>query len=297
MKQIIVIARKEFGDRLRSGWVLACALVWLGAISLTSLFGLVQIGKIGVQGYERTVASLLDLVQYLVPLLGLLLGHDLLVSEREERTLSLLVSGGVKRRNLLAGKLLGGSLGLSLPLLLGFSIAGILIGLSTKDSAIFPFFKLALSGLLLGCIFLAVGLCISTFSRTRVQALVFALLTWCLVVFAFDLVALGCVVVGTTPQATREVEAVTDATHINNVADVHAAFESGEDAATRSARRAPSRAMEALLAVNPVDLFRALNLPKETMPTLPLAAAVASLLFWAGGATTAALWRLNRLDL
>ncbi len=63
MRQVGIIAGKELGDRLRSGWVIACALVWLGAIALTSLFGLVQVGKIGVQGYERTVMILLNLVQ------------------------------------------------------------------------------------------------------------------------------------------------------------------------------------------------------------------------------------------
>src|SRR5690349_8160928 len=62
---ILLIGKKEFGDRLRSGWVVACILVWMGAIGLTSFLGLLQIGQIGIQGYERTVISLLNLVQYL----------------------------------------------------------------------------------------------------------------------------------------------------------------------------------------------------------------------------------------
>src|ERR1043166_8770821 len=94
-RQIGHIAVKEFGDRFRSGWVLACVLVWLGAIGLTSFLGLLQIGRIGVLGYERTVVSLLNLVQYLVPLLGLLLGHDLIVSENEDRLLRSMVARGV----------------------------------------------------------------------------------------------------------------------------------------------------------------------------------------------------------
>src|SRR5215471_17599171 len=85
--QIWLLALKEFGDRFRSGWVLACILLWLGAIGFAGFLGLIQIGRIGAQGYERTVISMLNLVQYLVPLLGLLLGHDLIVSEKEERTL------------------------------------------------------------------------------------------------------------------------------------------------------------------------------------------------------------------
>src|SRR5690242_9468691 len=66
--QIHLLAAKEFGDRFRSGWVLACVLVWLGAIGLASFLGLLQMGRIGVQGYERTVMSLLNVVQYLIPL-------------------------------------------------------------------------------------------------------------------------------------------------------------------------------------------------------------------------------------
>src|ERR1044071_8584238 len=96
-RQIGHIAVKEFGDRFRSGWVLTCVLVWLGAIGLTSFLGLLQIGQIGIQGYERTVMSLLNLVQYLVPLLGLLLAHDLIVSENEERTFRLMLATGVTR--------------------------------------------------------------------------------------------------------------------------------------------------------------------------------------------------------
>ena len=48
-RQIWIIAAKEFSDRFRSGWVIACVLVWLGAIGLTSFLGLLQIGRITVK--------------------------------------------------------------------------------------------------------------------------------------------------------------------------------------------------------------------------------------------------------
>jgi Cu-processing system permease protein len=296
MKQIWAIASKEFNDRLRSGWVVACALVWLGAIALTSLFGLVQIGRIGLQGYDRTVVSLLNLVQYLVPLLGLLLGHDLLVSEREERTLALILAGGVTRARALAGKFIGGGFALALPLALGFVIAGAAIGLSAKDKAIGSFFMLAISGLMLGVIFLGVGLLISTLCRTRVQALVCALLTWCIAVFAFDLVAMGIVVTANSNQATREIEQATDATHVTSIADMHNAFESGDEQATRiTAVR--SQKVAAWLALNPVDLFRAVNLPPAANVTVPVPLATLSIAAWLLGALGCASWKLHRIDL
>jgi ABC-type transport system involved in multi-copper enzyme maturation permease subunit len=295
-KQVRAIALKEFSDRFRSGWVIACALVWLGAIALTSLFGLVQIGRIGVQGYERTVASLLNLVQYLVPLLALLLGHDLIVSEREERTLSLLLAGGVSRVRLLFGKFVGGCLALAFPLALGFVIAGTVIGLSAKDKAVAPFVVLALSGLMLGIVFLALGLLISALCRTRVQALVCALLTWCVAVFAFDLIAMGVVVAANSTQAAREIEMATDATHVTSIADVHKAFEGADDTATRIVAER-SRNVAAWLAVNPVDLFRAVNLPGSANVAVPAWLVALSVSSWPIGTLGLAAWKLRRTDL
>ena len=298
MKQLALIAWKEFGDRFTSGWVIACALVWLCAIGLTSHFGLVQIGKIGLQGYDRTVASLLTLVQYLVPLLALLLGHDLVVSEREDRTLLLVLAGGLKRGRLLFGKFIGGSITLALPLVLGFAVAGTIIGLASNPAGLGSFLKLAVSGLVLGLVFLGIGLLISCLSRARVQALVLALLAWCAAVFVFDLVAMGLVITTNSATAAREVETVTDATHVNAVADMHAAFENGDDAAARSAVRAPRR-IALWVLVNPVDIFRTLNLPGEVAPPLPLPATAAalSIIAWLAGALGAATWKFNRLDL
>jgi Cu-processing system permease protein len=296
MKQIWIIAAKEFSDRLRSGWVIACALVWLGAIALTSLFGLVQIGRIGLQGYDRTVVSLLNLVQYLVPLLGLLLGHDLVVSEREDRTLALILAGGVTRARALAGKFLGGCFALAFPLALGFVIAGTAIGLSARDKAVGSFFTLALSGLVLGVIFLGVGLLISTLCRTRVQALVCALLTWCIAVFAFDLVAMGVVVTANSTQAAHEIEEATDATHVTSIADMHQAYETGDEHASRLVANR-SQKVATWLAVNPVDLFRAVNLPKSANVAVPAWLGAISITIWMLGALGFASWKLHRTDL
>src|SRR6266536_3562333 len=269
IRQVRLIAAKEFGDRFRSGWVIACVLVWLGAIGLTSFFGLVQIGRIGMQGFERTVIGLLNVVQYLVPLLGLLLGHDLIVSEQEGQTLRLLLAGGTSRARLVLGKFLGGCITLALPLALGFILAGTAIGVAAKESSIAPFLRLAASGLVLGLIFVGIGLVISTFSRTRLQALVVTLLTWCLAVFVFDLVALSVVVSTRAPVAAQEIEIICDATHLNAAADLHADFDPVADGQRRSAAAGDPAAL-GWLAVNPVDLFRAVNLAQRLELPVPI---------------------------
>lgn len=294
-RQIATVAAKEFGDRFRSGWVVACVLVWLGAIGLTSFFGLLQIGQIGVQGYDRTVISLLNLVQYLVPLLGLLMGYDLVASEKEEPTLRLIVAGGVNRARFLLGKLLGGSLALSVPLALGFAIVGTVIGVAAKDSGTGPFLKLALSGMGMGILFLDLGLMISTFSRTRVQALVLALLTWCMAVFVFDLIALGVMVSTKSAAAAREIEFVCDATHVNPAADLHSAYDNvGDKPGQAAAGGTPALTW---LALNPVDLFRAVNLPAQTGVRVPPMTLALGMILWLVIPFGASAWKLNRSDL
>lgn len=296
MKTAFQIAFKEFSDRFRSGWVIACTAVWLGAIALTSLFGLIQIGKIGWQGYERTVVSLLTLIQYLVPLLALLLGQDLIVSEREDRTLSLSIASGVSRAQLLFGKFLGGCLALAFPVTLGFVIAGVVIALGAGRNGLGNFVLLAVSGLGLGVIFLAIGLVVSVLCRTRVQALVIALLVWCAAVFVFDLVALGLIVSTRTNEAAKQIETVTDATHVNAVADMHQAFESGVDNVPK-AKLAATKVLFWTLLANPVDLFRAINLPATTEAQVPVSAIPLAFACWIAAALSAGFWRLRRLDL
>lgn len=296
IRQVRILALKEFGDRLRSGWVVACVLVWLGAIGLTSFLGLLQIGRIGVQGYERTVMSLLNLVQYLIPLLGLLLGHDLMVGEREDRTLALLIARGISRVRVLVAKFIGGSLTLGVPLILGFVLAGTAIGLTARDSAVVPFIRLALSGLGLGVIFLGIGLAISVFARTRVQALVGALLVWCAAVFVFDLVALGVIVSTKAHAAAEEIDVLCDATHVNASADVH----SGYDIATAPAVPHSAKAAEpslGWLAANPVDLFRVLNLPNHAGVGISASTIAFSGLLWLALPLSVGAWRFRRSDL
>ncbi len=295
-RQVAILVAKEFGDRFRSGWVIACVLVWLGAIGLTSFFGLLQVGRIGMLGYERTVISLLNLVQYLVPLLGLLLGYDLIVSEKEEQTLRLIVAGGVSRTRLLLGKFLGGCLTLALPLTLGFTIAGTVIGLMARGDGLGSFFKLALSGLVLGILFLGIGLTLSAFSRTRVQALVLALLTWCGAVFVFDLVALGVLLSTNSIAAAQDIEFICDATHVNAAADLHSAY---DNVADRPARTVTTSSAPSLgwLAVNPVDLFRALNLPRQTGIQVPALTLLLAVTGWLTLTLGASRWRLRRTDL
>ena len=79
---IFTIATKEFHDRMRNRWVLAVALVFTVFSLVIAYFGGAQQGTVGFRSIEFTIASLVSLVIYLIPLIALLLGFDAIVGVR-----------------------------------------------------------------------------------------------------------------------------------------------------------------------------------------------------------------------
>src|SRR5574340_1522981 len=117
--QIATIASKEFWDRIRNRWVLAVALVFTAFALVIAYFGAAQQGTAGFRSIELTIASLVSLVIYLIPLIALLLGFDAIVGERERGSLELLLSLSISRAELLLGKYSGLAAALSMATLAG----------------------------------------------------------------------------------------------------------------------------------------------------------------------------------
>ena len=101
--QVRVIASKEFRDRIRNRWVLAVALIFSLFSVAIAYFGTAQQGEVGFRGIDVTVASLVSLVIYLVPLIALVLGYDAVVGEKERGSLELLLSMPITRFEILLG--------------------------------------------------------------------------------------------------------------------------------------------------------------------------------------------------
>ena len=78
-KPVLTVASKEFWDRIRNRWVLAVALVFAAFSVVIAYFGSAQQGMVGFRSIEVTIASLVSLVIYLIPLIALLLGFDAIV--------------------------------------------------------------------------------------------------------------------------------------------------------------------------------------------------------------------------
>jgi Cu-processing system permease protein len=191
---IRTMAAKEFRDRVRSRWVLAVAIVFAIFAMAIAYFGAAQQGAIGFRGLAYTIASLVSLVIYLIPLIALMLGFDAIVGERERGSLDLLLSMPITRSELLLGKFLGLAAALALPTLGGFGLVGGMIAWQGGWNALFHYGGFIFSTLLLGLAFLSIAVLISVLAKDRTRASGTAIAAWFFLVLIYDLLLLGALV-------------------------------------------------------------------------------------------------------
>lgn len=194
--QVATIAGKEFWDRIRSLWVLAIALVFtLFALGI-AYFGGAQQGTVGFRSMEFTIASLVSLVIYLIPLIALVLGFDAIVGERERGSLDLLLSMPITRFELLLGKYLGLAGALAFSTVAGFGLVGVVLAAHLDLNGLAHYGLFMASSVLLGLAFLSLAVTVSVFAGDRTRASGLAIALWFFFVLMFDLVLLGVLVVG-----------------------------------------------------------------------------------------------------
>jgi Cu-processing system permease protein len=195
LRQVATLAGKEFWDRIRNRWVLAVALVFTVFALVIAYFGGAQQGAVGFRSIEFTIASLVSLVIYLIPLIALVLGFDAIVGERERGSLDLLLSLPITRFELLLGKYLGLAAALAFSTLAGFGLVAVVLAPSLELNALYHYFGFMLSSVLLGMAFLSLAVMISVFAADRTRASGIAIALWFFFVLVFDLLLLGALVV------------------------------------------------------------------------------------------------------
>ncbi|MDQ1816380.1 ABC transporter permease subunit [Massilia sp. CCM 9210] len=220
--QVRVIAAKEFRDRIRNRWVVAVAVIFALFALAIAYFGASQQGEVGFRSIDVTIASLVSLVIYLVPLIALILGYDAIVGERERGSLELMLSMPITRFEILLGKYCGLAAALASSTVLGFG-AGLLplaAELTVRDG--YHYAGFVGSAILMGMAFLSISMLVSVLALDRVRASGVAIGLWFFFVLIFDLLLMGALVL--------------------------------------SQGRLGSNTFAALLMLNPADVFRLLNI-------------------------------------
>lgn len=191
---VSTIAAKEFRDRIRNRWVLSVALVFTVFALVIAWFGGAQQGTVGFRSIEFTIASLVSLVTYLIPLIALVLGFDAIVGERERGSLELLLSLPITRFELLLGKYLGLAAALAASMVAGFGLVALVLAAWMSPDALARYAGFVASSVLLGMAFLSIAVLLSVLAKDRTRASGFAIAAWFFFVLIFDLVLLGALV-------------------------------------------------------------------------------------------------------
>ena len=189
LNAVKTIARHELLINIRNRWTLVFAGVF-GVLALAiSYFGLVTSGALGFQGFARTSASLLNIVLYIVPLVALVMGTLSFTSEKSAS--ELLFAQPITRSEVLMGKFAGLFVSIFSATVIGFGLAGVIIGLRAGAEGALRYPALVGFSLLLALIFLSLSALISAACRRKSKAFGVALFVWFFFVLFYDLIVIG----------------------------------------------------------------------------------------------------------
>ena len=184
-----IVAREEYHRALESRWLFGFAALFALFVLGLSYFGLSQSGEVGFTGFARVTLSLLNLVLFVVPLVGLVLGVMSVTASAE--SLSLLLAQPVSRTDVLLGKFLGLSAAIAVAQALGLGGGGLVVALNAGFDQLGGFAALCALSLALGVVSVSVALGIAALWPDKLRAMGAALGVWLLLVVAYDLGVVG----------------------------------------------------------------------------------------------------------
>jgi Cu-processing system permease protein len=191
-RRLAIVAREEFRRAIEARWLFGFSTLLTALILGLSFFGLAQSREVGFQGFARVTLSLMNLVLFVVPLTGLLLGVTGVTGGGG--TLPLLLAQPVARSEVFLGKFLGLAAALSLAQAVGFGAGGMVIAFNAGPDQARGFLALTVLSLVLGWLTIAAAMLLAAVWPDRLRATSAALGLWFLLVVAYDLAVLGATV-------------------------------------------------------------------------------------------------------
>ncbi len=182
------LVRFELAAAARGRALTVIAVGFAAASVAVALAGLSAGGVVAVQGFARTSVSLLQLIVWTVPMLGLLAGA---IAGVDTHDMEFLVALPVSRARLLFARWLAHLMGLGGALLVGLGAAGLLLGALAGSADAARYLALVGVATLLLSATLALGVWIGVSARSRLRAVTMAAVVWLVLVIGVDIVAIA----------------------------------------------------------------------------------------------------------
>ena len=191
-KTIYAIAKKEFLDNYRNKWIIAITIIFLLLTLVISYFG--TLGNEGWADLDVTIGGMMILVQWLIPIIALMLGYATIVGERENGSLALMLSYPVKRWEVITGKFLGLGLVLAAAIIIGFGAAGLIIAINVSGVQWGDYILFIGAAILLGLVYISLSMFFSSIFKRRATALGGSIFLWFLFAIIWGIILLGIIV-------------------------------------------------------------------------------------------------------
>lgn len=187
ISNILTLAWRELRDALRARSFLLYSLAFLALGLGVSYVSAAGAGSLGLSGFGRTTAGLINIVLLVVPLMALTTGASAIAGDRERGMLLFLLAQPVSRPEVMLGKFLGLSGALVACITLGLGACSLV--LAWQGGATEPRTMLWLAGLsvLLALSMLSLGMLISALARKASVAVGTGVFLWLALVFVTDL--------------------------------------------------------------------------------------------------------------
>jgi Cu-processing system permease protein len=187
METILSIAKKEVMDNIRSKGIIIVTGIFISLAIVSSILGALIKETGGLEDLKTTVMIMMVFVQYIVPIIGLMLGYATIVGEKERETLSALISYPVTRLEIIIGKFLGLGLVLSASIFIGFGIAGIAIGIGVGFVDVGLYLTFIAFTIILGLVFLSISMAFSSLFKKRSTSMGMSIFTWTFISFLWGM--------------------------------------------------------------------------------------------------------------
>lgn len=191
---VLTIARRELAEAIRNRWVVATTLIMTGLALTIALLGSAPVGTTSIAALDVVVVGLASLTIFLVPLTALLISHDAITRESERGTLILLLGYPLARRHVVVGKFLGQLCVIAFSVAIGFGTAAAGVVWRHGAEGWQAFLTMTGASILLGAVFLALGMLASTLVRESSTAAGIAIGIWLLFVALYDMALLAALV-------------------------------------------------------------------------------------------------------
>lgn len=189
---IISISKKELLDNVRNKWIIFLTILFASLTLVVSYFG--SIFTEGWQDLGTTIQGMISLVQLLIPIIALMLGYAAIIGDIEKGSMSSLLSLPINRLEILMGKFIGLGFLLSVTILIGFGIAGIVIGFNVSNVEYIDYLIFIFATILIGLVFLSIALFLSTIFKKRSTSMGGAIFIWFLFNIILPIVFVGILV-------------------------------------------------------------------------------------------------------